>query len=325
MKKRRVLFSSDQKGAVIVVTAFSLLAILGLAGLAVDLGYLYVVKCELQRAADAGAMAGARAVYPFPLDRATFPVNPRCSAALVQGRAIAQANLTDGASPTVGTIQTGAWDWNAPHPQFNQGCAANPFTNAVALTTRRDNLSLFLMGLLGFGPINLSASSIAVMDWVGSLEQGAAFVMVLGKKYAQQGEVYIYLNPDLLDAGGWYTKDPQIPNNNIIRGYLDNPATVPAIKKGETVNLNNGAWADVLAKLTSSYLGKTVWLPVVDTEKFNQSGPVEGFTAFTITAVETTGHKYVKGIANPLQDAPGSLSGPGGTNYGLLTSPRLVQ
>ncbi|HEX9882809.1 MAG TPA: pilus assembly protein TadG-related protein [Desulfobaccales bacterium] len=323
MKKRRVLVSSDQKGAVVVVTAFSLLAILGFAGLAVDLGYLYVVKCELQRAADAGAMAGARAIYPFPLNSATLPLNPLCAAALTQGRTIAQANLADGASPTVGTIQTGAWDWNAG--QFTQGCAANPFTNTVALTTRRDNLSLVLMGLLGFGPINLSASSIAVMDWVGSLEQGAAFPMVLGKKYAQKGEVYIYLNPDPLDAGGWYTKDPQVPNNNIVRGYLDNPATVPAIKQGEMVNMNNGAWANVLAKIQSSYLGKTVWLPVVDTEKFNQSGPVEGFTAFTITEVETTGHKYVKGMANPLQDAPGSLSGPGGANYGLLTSPRLVQ
>jgi uncharacterized membrane protein len=65
MKKRRVFLSSDQKGAVIVVTAFSLLAILGLAGLAVDLGYLYVVKCELQRAADAGAMAGLETYGPL--------------------------------------------------------------------------------------------------------------------------------------------------------------------------------------------------------------------------------------------------------------------
>jgi len=323
MKKRRVLFSSDQKGAVIVVTAFNLLAILGMAGLAVDLGYLYVVKCELQRAADAGAMAGARAVYPFALDSATFPLYPLCSAALVQGRAIARANLTDGASPAVGTIQTGAWNWQVG--KFFPGCAANPFTNTVALTTRRDNLSLVLMGLLGFGPVNLNASSIAVVDFVGSLEQGAAFVMVLGKKYAQKGEVYIYLNPEPLDAGGWGTKAPQVPSNSTISGYLDNPAIVPAIKQGDTVNINNGDWGNVLAKLKSAYIGKTVWLAVVDTEKFKQSGPVEGFTSFTITEVETTGHKYVKGIAKPLQDAPGSLSGPGGANYGLLTSPRLVQ
>jgi Flp pilus assembly protein TadG len=323
MKKRRGLFSSDQKGAVIVVTAFSLLAILGMAGLAVDLGYLYVVKCELQRAADAGAMAGARAVYPFPLDRATFPVDPLCSAALIQGRAIAQANLADGASPTVGTIQTGAWDWNTS--QFTPGCAANPFTNAVALTTRRDNLPLFLMGLLGFGPINLSASSIAVMDFVGTFKQGGAFVMFLGKKYAQTGKVTIKLNPDPVDVGGWYTKAPQVPNNSTISAYLDHPASIPALSQGDMVNINNGNWSGILATLNSSYIGKTVWLPVVDTEKFNQSGPVEGFTAFTITEVKTTGHQYVRGIAENLRDAPGSLSVPGGADYGLLTSPRLVK
>jgi len=323
MKKWRELFSSDQKGAVVVVTAFSLLAILGMAGLAVDLGYLYVVKCELQRAADAGAMAGARAVYPFPLASATFPLNPLCSAALAQGRAIAQANLTDGASPTVGTIQTGAWDWNTS--RFTPGCAANPFTNAVALTTRRDNLSLLLMGLVGFGPVNLSASSIAVVDFVGSLEQGAAFVMFLGKKYAQAGEVTITLNPDPVDAGGWYTKASQVPSNSNISGYLDNPATVPAIKQGETVNLNNGNWSAVLATLKSAYIGKTVWLPVVDTEKFKQSGPVAGFTAFTITDVKTTGHQYVRGNAEILRDSPGNLSKPGGSSFGLLTPPRLVQ
>jgi Flp pilus assembly protein TadG len=309
MKKGRVLFSSDQKGAVIVVTAFSLLAILGFAGLAVDLGYLYVVKCELQRAADAGAMAGARAVYPFPLDSATFPLNPLCAAALVQGRAIAQANLTDGASPTVGTIQTGAWDWNTG--QFTPGCAANPFTNTVALTTRRDNLPLFLMGLLGFGPINLSASSIAVMDFVGKFEQGGAFVMFLGKKYAQTGQVTITLNPDPVDAGGWYTKAPQVPSNSTIKGYLDNPASIPAIKQGDPVNINNGNWSGVLATLKSSYIGKTVWLPVVDTVKYNQSGPVEGFTAFTITDVKTTGHQYVRGNAEILRDTPETCRNPG--------------
>ena len=322
-KTRRAPRYGDQKGAVIIITALSLMVMLGLTGLAVDLGYLYVVKCELQRAADAGAMAGARSIFPFPLDSATLPLNPLCAAALAKAREIAQVNLVDGVSPTVANLQTGAWDWQAG--QFSPGCLANPLTNAVALNTRRDNLSMLIMGAMGFGPFNLSASSVAVMDWVGKLEQGGAFVMVLGKKYAQKGEVYIYLNPDPLDAGAWYTKAPQTANNSTVRGYLDNPATVPALKLGDTVNLDNGAWGNVLSIIESSYIGKTVWLPVVDTEKFNQSAPVEGFTAFTITEVQTTGHKYVKGVAQILQDAPGSISGPGGTPHGLLTATRLVQ
>jgi hypothetical protein len=102
----------DQKGAIIVVAALCLMMILGIAGLAVDLGYLYVVRCELQRAADAGAMAGAQSIYPYPLSSATLPLQPRCDAALAKGREIAQDNLVDGISPTVAAIQTGAWDWD---------------------------------------------------------------------------------------------------------------------------------------------------------------------------------------------------------------------
>ena len=194
----------DQKGAVIVVAALSLMMVLGIAGLAVDLGYLYVVKCELQRSADAGAMAGAQSIFPFPLTGATLPLNPRCDAALGKGREIAQANLVDGASPTVSDIQTGAWDWDTGH--FTPGCAASPFTNAVALTTRRDNLSLSLMGLLGFGPFNFRASSVAVMDWVGRVPPGTIPVAI--------NKDTIVFNPNLdfdirfvsdpVDNGGWF-------------------------------------------------------------------------------------------------------------------------
>lgn len=322
-RPRARLGPGGQRGAIIVVTAFSLLVLVGVAGLAVDLGYLYLLKCELQRAADAGAAAGVRSIYPVPLSGATLPLNPRCDAALAKSRDIAQTNLVDGLSPAVANLQTGAWDWNTG--VFTPGCATNPFTNAVSLTTRREAVPLSFMGVLGFGPATLSASSVAVMDWVGKFKQGGAFVMVLGKKYAQKGVVYIYLNPDPQDAGAWYTKAPQKPSNSVVSGYLSNPATIPAIQQGDMVNMNNGAWGGVLSTLKSSYIGKTVWLPVVDTEKFNQSAPVEGFTAFTITEVKTTGHKYVKGVAQILQDAPGSVSEPGGAPYGLLTAGRLVQ
>ncbi len=78
-KTRRAPRFGDQKGAVIIITALSLMVMLGLTGLAVDLGYLYVVKCELQRAANARAMAGARSIFPFPLEASLCPSIP-CAA-----------------------------------------------------------------------------------------------------------------------------------------------------------------------------------------------------------------------------------------------------
>jgi uncharacterized membrane protein len=51
----------EERGASLVLVALSLVAMLGAASLAVDLGLLYVARNEAQRAADAAALAGASA------------------------------------------------------------------------------------------------------------------------------------------------------------------------------------------------------------------------------------------------------------------------
>lgn len=49
-----------QRGAVAVLTAITIVVLVGFLGLVVDLGVVYVRKTELQNAADAAALAGAR-------------------------------------------------------------------------------------------------------------------------------------------------------------------------------------------------------------------------------------------------------------------------
>jgi hypothetical protein len=182
-----------------------------------------------------------------------------------------------------------------------------------------------VMGALGFGPVSLQTTATAVMDWVGKVDPGTAFVMMIGKKYVQTGDMDIYLNPSPIDGGGWFAKAPANADNSTIRSYLNDPSTVPSLKQGDMVNLNNGDWGDVL-HILNDWIGKTVWVPVVDTEQFNQSGPVIGFTSVTILDVGTSGgNKYVRVRANPMRDVPDSKAGPGGGNFGLLAAPRVVQ
>jgi Flp pilus assembly protein TadG len=50
----------DEKGASIILVAIAIVAILGFAVLAVDLSFVQLAKTQLQNAADASAMAGAR-------------------------------------------------------------------------------------------------------------------------------------------------------------------------------------------------------------------------------------------------------------------------
>jgi len=52
------------RGQVLVLLAISILVLLGMVALAVDLGYLWSVRHELQRCADAGALAGASRFIP---------------------------------------------------------------------------------------------------------------------------------------------------------------------------------------------------------------------------------------------------------------------
>ena len=51
--------TGNNRGQVLVILALGILALLGVAALAIDVGFLYTVRNELQRSADAGALAGA--------------------------------------------------------------------------------------------------------------------------------------------------------------------------------------------------------------------------------------------------------------------------
>lgn len=54
----RAKFKSRQQGAVAIIVAISLVALVGMLGLVLDLGHLYINKTGLQNAADAAALSG---------------------------------------------------------------------------------------------------------------------------------------------------------------------------------------------------------------------------------------------------------------------------
>ncbi len=68
--QRRSLFR-DERGSVLLMVAGGLVAIIGMAALAIDLGILFTARSEAQRAAEAGAHAGASVFLSAPNDEAT--------------------------------------------------------------------------------------------------------------------------------------------------------------------------------------------------------------------------------------------------------------
>ncbi|MFL6253686.1 MAG: pilus assembly protein TadG-related protein [Pyrinomonadaceae bacterium] len=58
--------ANGQRGSVLAISALGMLALILAAGLCVDISHLYVVKAELQNAADASSLAGASALNSSP-------------------------------------------------------------------------------------------------------------------------------------------------------------------------------------------------------------------------------------------------------------------
>src|SRR3954452_7356938 len=87
-EQRVRLQRTDERGQVIVFVVLAIGVLLGMAGLAVDVGYAYYSQRSLQSSADAAALAGAQAL-PDP-DAATALATQFSGQA---GAENAQANL----------------------------------------------------------------------------------------------------------------------------------------------------------------------------------------------------------------------------------------
>lgn len=66
-----VMILNNEKGSSIIIIAFALVALVGIASIAVDLGLGFSIKIKLQNTADAAALAGAQEL-PFDIEQANI-------------------------------------------------------------------------------------------------------------------------------------------------------------------------------------------------------------------------------------------------------------
>ncbi len=90
-----------ERGATLLTFAVALVMLIGIAGLAIDLGALYVGRSEAQRAADAGALAGAQALVDSGFTSGV--VSGAAATPFAQQRAVDEGNknFVGGQSPNI--------------------------------------------------------------------------------------------------------------------------------------------------------------------------------------------------------------------------------
>ena len=308
---------------------------LGFAALALDIAHLVSVKRELVKAAEAGALSGARGLWPPDFSAATFPDpwgdtrDPYCAHGEAMALTTATQNLVNGTNLTTDEVTAEAGRWDYATKTFTPGDTPN--ANGVRVTTHRNDVPMILAQVLGQGPRNLSASAIAVMDFVSQIGAGCLPIAV-NKDYAYKHQgLYINFTPDPSDNAGWFTDPPDTANARTIRDYINNAACDP-LHIGDIINLQNGNDASCLQDLRNKLAAVVaaggnwvVCLPVVNVDRFNQDTPIANFVSFKITQVTTTGSdKGVMGDVLGLCEFQNALPG-GGNAGGALAPPKLVQ
>lgn len=152
-----------QNGSVAVIVGVSLAVLVGFAGLALDLGRLYVNKTELQNAADACALAAASELL------CDTSVPGACPASYLQhaenaGMFATAQNRRD--------FQETAVAIAASDIQFSTALAsgymtraggASPASKYARCTTHGDGLVPWFMGVLGVGASNVAATAVATL------------------------------------------------------------------------------------------------------------------------------------------------------------------
>ena len=154
-------FLRDESGVVAMVVALSLVIIGGVAALAVDVGYLYSLRNQLQAAADAAALAGASQLSVSDAE------------VLTKAKEYAGRNMPFSEHGTVladADVVIGNWDSSTRVFTPADGVVTN---NAVYVTTKRssdnDNAAeLFFARIFGFDETDITTTAVA---WPGGSGQ----------------------------------------------------------------------------------------------------------------------------------------------------------
>lgn len=139
-----------QAGSVLITAAIAISAIV-IALIGTELGYLFYLKRDLQKAADLAALAGAQALQA-----------DNCDNAIAKARANATTNLPTGLQPlTTATILCGRWDpvRLVVEPHFGPPVASERF-NAIQVSIKSAP-TLLLPALPGNQPRTIEVQALA--------------------------------------------------------------------------------------------------------------------------------------------------------------------
>jgi Flp pilus assembly protein TadG len=305
--KKQLPLILDESGASAVIIAIVFFVLCGAMGLAYDIGHVVMVKGQLQRTADAAALAGAMGFVPY-----NNPGTPDQAPNWVQGQQQAHTIINNAANQadsqiftsTDGNVLYGYWLLNPPPdyvqlplPTVRPANTAYLPEPAMMVTLSR-KVTLYLAPLVGVSsPKTVSATAIAILPEAYTTDKIPPIAIAHST----------YFNPDMTinlsekdikiqvqkDVSTWFNLDG---TNDVPTTRIDKPITA----RKTLIYLQPGAKATLTDFMKQ---GDTITLPVVLDSDFNKSTavPIETWCAFRIDQLDAnsmTGH-FVKRYFDP--------------------------
>ncbi|MFQ5733090.1 MAG: pilus assembly protein TadG-related protein [Planctomycetaceae bacterium] len=354
--------NKKRRGAVIVLVALLTVPLLGLVALAVDYGHLCVVRTDLQRSADAAALAAVRDLVPAAdgtqdLDKVRAAV-----------RQYATANVRNVSGFTVldSDIEIGRYDPATIYTNFT--IQNNGIFDTVRVTLRRDTtanspVSVFFARIFGIDNANVTATATAVLQKASVLYPGSDILPFavhedLWNSQGMGSTWSIYGNGQILDnlggsiPGNWGTIDIGAENNStselrdqILNGLrqkdLDALYNDQRIPSNESIDSNDPWFAQSdtglslgLKSAVQTVHGQTKLVPIYSSVWGNGNNTEFHVTGWGVVEVVDSGwngnnNTYVTLRKAYTYDgtlrAPVDLSNTTGVITGAYTTPVLVQ
>ena len=329
----RPLWRTD-RGAVAVVVAVAMAALLLVGAVVVDIGAALVSRHHAQTVADAAALAGARqlgGVYERVASTIQTHVlsagdRTRVLRAAVQ---VADRNRSNLATLTLAELRIGSWN-----PASRRLAVTNLGADAL-LVRASGRTPTFLAGLLGIRQLDIAASATAALTPLGEVPPGGLAAPVgIASGFVAQGpidgkRVVLYQAGAADSCSGWttFTQGPatvaglQAMVSGLATGSRSSPAATANQSRFQFVRGNLTA---IFPQIKALYDAKKdpatgQWVTVVPIYERRAcqapSGPlrIAGFSTAVITLISTPGGPVLEGV---LRSGSVAVGRGGGPDYG---------
>jgi Flp pilus assembly protein TadG len=304
--KQKLTLFSNESGGTAIFFALTLSLLCGFVALAFDVGHMVMVRSELQRTADAAALAGVTGFVPYT---GTAPQTPAWASGVAKAHTLISnpANLANNLQFTSdeGTVDYGYWllappaDYVQTLPKVRRPDTELP-EPAISVTVTRQ-VTLSFAPILGVtNPRTVSARAIAILPEIYGVTGLPPLAVAWDVVYnnvggttvvdATEQDIKIQSNKGL---AGWFNLDlsghsNSVPSVNIAAKLIAQPE---GITGGSQIYMVPGTKATLTDYITQ---GSTLVVPVIK-DGFSQGDvcSIIGWAAFqvdSLSANSMTGH-----------------------------------